>query len=209
MPDQNQLLQQMQQVGNVTPMELQQQAKSYYAPIMGSLAQEGGDFFKDYFSSFSNALPSIKGDAAGLSVGSQMQDALQRMGNAGGLYEANRGMRDYWGTRADDLFKTANDSVNTQYSRLNNMYNITSEQNRWQQEMDFKKQQAAQAAARAAQQDGNTYGKTLTELLNKLKADQQHQGDAIGAASAGLLSTGKPGKTAYVPKSGVSVGGRF
>jgi hypothetical protein len=189
MPTSQQLTQQVQNLSSINPAQLNMQAKQYFEPIVKPLVEEGGQRFADFFSALPNELLNNQSGRGGLSPEAALANAMTKVGQYGGLYDSNLGLRNYYGTRAEEMGKVANDSLNSMYGRSSDLLKTvmsqeqaTRDQQRWEKEMQMKRDQMAQENAARQQQlamqrqqmsSGNEFYKYYEKLQASMKNKNQ------------------------------------
>lgn len=136
-PEMAALEQELQGISNVSPAAINMAAKQYFAPIVNPLVQEGGQRMQQYVQGLQGFLNAPTGETDPLYT-QGINTAINNMALMGGQLNANQGMRDYYGTRAENLGALGLQTLQYQQQSKQNLYNQIAQRlaqtnaNRWQ-----------------------------------------------------------------------------
>lgn len=128
---------QLQGIANVSPAAINMAAKQYFAPIVNPLVREGGQRLQEYVGGLQGMLNVPTGETQA-SYTTGINNAIQNMARTAGQYDANLGLRDYYGTRAETLGNLGLQTLQYQQQAKKNLYDqianrlAITNQNRWQ-----------------------------------------------------------------------------
>lgn len=136
-PEMANLEQQLQGIANVSPAAINMAAKQYFAPIVDPLVREGGQRLQEYVGGLQGMLNVPTGETQA-SYTTGINNAIANMARTGGQYDANLGLRDYYGTRAENLGNLGLQTLQYQQQAKKNLYDQIAQRlaitnaNRWQ-----------------------------------------------------------------------------
>lgn len=136
-PEMANLEQQLQGIANVSPAAINMAAKQYFAPIVNPLIREGGQRLQEYVGGLQGMLNVPTGETQA-SYTTGINNAIANMARTGGQYDANLGLRDYYGTRAENLGNLGLQTLQYQQQAKKNLYDqiqqrlLQTNQNRFQ-----------------------------------------------------------------------------